>query len=49
MVRAKEHWDKLFREAVESPSMETFSTHLDAYFCDLLERYQLQQGGWMIY
>ena len=36
MVRVMEHWNRLHREAVESPSMEIFKTHLDAYLCDLL-------------
>ena len=36
MVRVKEHWNRLPREVVESPSMEIFKTHLDAYLFDLL-------------
>ena len=36
MVRVLEHWNRLPREVMESPSMEIFKTHLDAYLCDLL-------------
>ena len=36
MVREMEHWNRLPRKVVESPSMEIFKTHLDAYLCDLL-------------
>ena len=35
-VRVAEHWNRLSREAVESPSMEILKTQLDAYPCDLL-------------
>ena len=35
-VRVTEHWNRLPREAVQSPSMEIFKTRLDAYLCDLL-------------
>ena len=34
-VRGTEHWNRLPREAVESPSLETYKTHLDAYLCNL--------------
>ena len=30
-VTVTEHWDRLPREAVESPSMEIFKIHLDAF------------------
>ena len=36
MVRLMGHWNRLFREVVESPPLEIFRTHLDAYLCDLL-------------
>ena len=35
-VRVMEHWHGLPREVVDSPSLEIFKTHLDAYLCDLL-------------
>ena len=34
--RVTEHWNRLPREVVESPSMEIFKIHLDAYLCNLL-------------
>ena len=36
MVSVMDHWNRLPREAVESPSMEIFKTLLDTYLCDLL-------------
>jgi len=33
-VRVMEHWNRLPREVVESPSEEIFKTHLEAYLCD---------------
>ncbi|KFZ62182.1 hypothetical protein N321_02533, partial [Antrostomus carolinensis] len=33
-VRMSEHWNRLPREAGESP-LETFKTHLDAALCNL--------------
>jgi len=36
MVKVMELWNRLPREVVESPSMEIFKTHLDAYQCHLL-------------
>ncbi|KFZ57368.1 hypothetical protein N321_13201, partial [Antrostomus carolinensis] len=35
-VRVTEPWDRLPREGVESPSLETFKTHLDTFLCDLI-------------
>lgn len=36
MVRVTEPWNRLSREAVESPPMETFKAGLDTHLCDLL-------------
>jgi len=30
-LQVTEHWNKLPREAVKSPSLEIFKTHLDAF------------------
>jgi len=35
-LRVTEHWKRLPREAVESPSLEIFTTHLDKVLCSLL-------------
>ncbi|KFQ40323.1 hypothetical protein N332_01092, partial [Mesitornis unicolor] len=35
-LRVTEHWTRLPREAVESPSLETFKTHLDTFLCELV-------------
>lgn len=31
MLRVAEHWSRLLREGLESSSLETFKTHLDAF------------------
>ena len=45
-VRVPEQWHRLPREAVESPSLETFKTHLDTFLCPLLWVCLLKQGSW---
>jgi len=35
-VGVTEHWDRLSREVVDSPSVEIFKSHLDTYLCNLL-------------
>jgi len=35
-LKVTEHWNRLPREAVDSPSLEIFKTHLDKVLCSLL-------------
>ncbi|KFV80513.1 hypothetical protein N308_01192, partial [Struthio camelus australis] len=35
-VRMKEHWNRLPRQAVESPSLEIFKSHLDMVLGNML-------------
>ena len=43
-VRVMEHWNRLPREVEESPSLETFKTHLDTYLCSLVREPDLAGG-----
>lgn len=42
-VRLAEHWNRLTTGVVESPSLETFTTCLDALLCDVISVFLLQQ------
>ena len=43
-LRVTEPWPRLPREAVESPSLEIFKTHLDKVLCSLVWVTLLWQG-----
>jgi len=45
-LRVTEHWNRLPRGAVESPSLDIHKPHLDVILCSLLWVTLLQQGGW---
>ncbi|PKU35041.1 reverse hypothetical protein [Limosa lapponica baueri] len=45
-VGVMEHWNRLPREGVESPSLEIFKTRLDAVLSDVLWAALLWQGSW---
>ena len=43
-LRVTEPWNRLPREVVESPSLETFKTHLGVVLCNLVQVNLLWQG-----
>jgi len=45
-LRVTEHWNRLPREVVDSPSLEIFKPCLDKVLCSLLWVTLLWQGGW---
>ena len=44
-VRVTEHWHRLPKEVVESPSLEVFKSHLDTVLRNQLWVALLEQGG----
>ena len=44
--RIAEHWNRLPRGTVQSPSLEIFKTCLDVILCSLLKVKLLRQRGW---
>ena len=44
-LRVVRHWSGLPREAVESPSLETFKTQVDVTMSNLLQLALLEQGA----
>ena len=45
-VEVTDHWDRLPREVVESPSLQTFKTHLDAFLCSLPQGTCFSSRSW---
>jgi len=45
-LRVTEHWNRLPREAVESPSLEILKTRVDEVLCNLLYMALLRQMCW---
>lgn len=45
-LRMAEHWIRLPRDIMESPSLETLKTHVDVFLCHLLKVTLPCQGGW---
>ena len=45
-VRVPEQWNRLPREAAESPSLEKLKIFLDVFLCPLLWVSLLKQWGW---
>ena len=43
-VRVTEHWNRLPREVVKSPSLEIFRTCLGTFLCDLLQQTCFSRG-----